>query len=178
MAKMDLAISVGEARARFFEESGFPPDGGMSASFVAFWNLGPIPIGFPNSNARRRALQMHDLHHVATGYPPTWTGEAEISAWELATGCGEYAFAWTITLQGLAVGLFVASQPAVPKPFGPAANGIVVYGSGGDLYAMNADGSGRRLLASDRGENFGLTNPTGRPTARESSSRRTTRSGS
>lgn len=108
MAKMDLAISVGEARARFFEESGFPPDGGMSASFVAFWKLGPIPIGFPNSNARRRALQMHDLHHVATGYPPTWTGEAEISAWELATGCGEYAFAWTITLQGLAVGLFVS----------------------------------------------------------------------
>jgi hypothetical protein len=109
MLSFETTSSVGDARARFFRESGFPADGGYSARFVALKKLGPIPIvGFPNSNARRRAITMHDLHHVATGYEPNWTGEAEISAWELATGCGRYAFAWFITMQGVAVGLFAA----------------------------------------------------------------------
>jgi hypothetical protein len=42
-------------------------------------------------------------------------------------------------LAAAAVGLFIASQQKVPTPFGPAGNGIVVYGSGGDLYALDPD---------------------------------------
>jgi len=108
MAAADLSLSVGEARTRYFERSGFPPDGGYSASFVSLGKFGPIPIGFPNSDSRRRAVVMHDLHHVVTGYGTDWAGEGEISAWELAAGCGRFAFAWFINLQGMVMGWVVS----------------------------------------------------------------------
>jgi hypothetical protein len=83
-----------------------PADGGYLDSWVKL-NIGPIPFGFPNSDARRRAVKLHDLHHVLTGYGTTWTGEAEISAWEIASGCGPYTAAWVINLGGLFIGLVV-----------------------------------------------------------------------
>jgi len=107
MTTSDLSLSVREARARYFAEAGFPPDGGYAAKFVQLAKLGPIPIGFPNSDARRKAVGIHDLHHVATGYKTDWTGEAEISAWEVASGCGRMWFAWYINLQGMVMGWFV-----------------------------------------------------------------------
>jgi hypothetical protein len=100
-------LSVGEARSRYFAEAGFPPDGGYAAKFVKLAQLGPIPLGFPNSDARRKAVGIHDLHHVATGYKTDWTGEAEISAWEIASGCGRMWFAWTINLKGIVMGWVV-----------------------------------------------------------------------
>lgn len=102
------ALTVVEARSRYFAEAGFPPDGGYTAKFVKLGQLGPIPIGFPNSDARRKAVGLHDLHHVATGYRTDWAGEAEISAWEIASGCGGFWFAWFINLQGMAMGWVVA----------------------------------------------------------------------
>ena len=103
----DAALTVGEARTRYFADAGFPPDGGYAAKFVKLAQLGPIPLGFPNSDARRKAVGLHDLHHVATGYKTDWTGEAEISAWEIASGCGAYGFAWYINLQGMLMGWVV-----------------------------------------------------------------------
>ena len=100
-------LTVGEARSRYFAEAGFPPDGGYAAKFVKLGQLGPIPLGFPNSEARRKAVGIHDLHHVATGYKTDWTGEAEISAWEIASGCGRLWFAWYINLQGMMMGWVV-----------------------------------------------------------------------
>ena len=108
MAAADSGISVGEARLRYFERAGFPADGGYSATFVTLGRLGPIPLGFPNSDSRRRAVVMHDLHHVATGYGTDWAGEGEISAWELSAGCGRFAFAWFINLQGMVMGWVVS----------------------------------------------------------------------
>lgn len=107
MTASDLSLTVGEARARYFAEAGFPPDGGYAAKFVQLAKLGPIPIGFPNSDARRKAVGLHDLHHVATGYKTDWTGEAEISAWEIASGCGRMWFAWYINLLGMVMGWVV-----------------------------------------------------------------------
>jgi len=101
------SLTVGEARSRYFAEAGFPPDGGYAAKFVQLAKLGPIPLGFPNSDARRKAVVMHDLHHVATGYKTDWTGEAEISAWEIASGCGRLWFAWYINLLGMTLGWVV-----------------------------------------------------------------------
>ncbi len=101
------SLTVGEARSRYFAEAGFPSDGGYAAKFVQLAKLGPIPLGFPNSDARRKAVVMHDLHHVATGYKTDWTGEAEISAWEIASGCGRLWFAWYINLLGMTLGWVV-----------------------------------------------------------------------
>ncbi len=47
----------------------------------------------------------HDIHHIVTGYESDWQGEAEIAAWEVSTGCGEYGAAWFLDLGGIAMGL-------------------------------------------------------------------------
>ena len=57
-----------------------------------------------------RAVRTHDLHHVVTGYATNVVGEAEIGAWEIASGCAGFAAAWILNLFALALGL--ASDPA------------------------------------------------------------------
>lgn len=102
-------LTVREGRARYFEAGGLPADGGYAAKWVRL-QAGPVPLGFPNSDARRRAVKLHDIHHVLTGYGTTWAGEAEISAWELASGCGPHVAAWVINTGGLMMGLLVSPR--------------------------------------------------------------------
>lgn len=76
-----------EGRAVYFAENGLPADGGYDDPWVVI-RLGRLPVfAFPNTADRRRAVPFHDLHHVLTGYPTDFTGEAEIGAWELASDC-------------------------------------------------------------------------------------------
>jgi len=107
-------VTIGDARAQYFAENNFG-DGGYTASWVKV-QAGPIPIYFPNTAARVRAVRFHDLHHVATGYDTTWTGEAEIGAWEVASGCAHHYAAWQPNLQAMAIGLVIAPQ-AVYRAF-------------------------------------------------------------
>ena len=93
-----------QARQRFFAESGFAPDGGYEAE----WNeaeFGWLRYRVPNTPGRAAVLRRHDLHHLLTGYPATWQGEALVSAWELAAGAGPLSYAWIIALWGLFTGL-------------------------------------------------------------------------
>lgn len=98
------ALTVRAARARFFDENGFGSDGGYAAAWGDA-ELGPFHYRVPNHRARSRALRTHDLHHIATGYPTDWGGEAEISAWELGGGLGREPYAWVIALFGVLTGL-------------------------------------------------------------------------
>lgn len=101
------ALTLREARGHYFERSGFPSDGGYSARWVRL-DFGPIPFAFPNLESRRRAVRFHDLHHVLTGYDTDWAGEAEISAWEIASDCADFYAAWFLNLGGILIGLVVA----------------------------------------------------------------------
>jgi len=105
---MDATRTVREARDQYFRENGLS-EAGYSRRWVKL-KMGPIPIAFPNTAARRRAVPLHDLHHMATGYATTWTGEAEIAAWELAAGCGRYWVAWTLDIGAALVGLLIAPR--------------------------------------------------------------------
>ncbi len=157
MATADASLTVGEARARYFERAGFPPDGGYAAAFVSLGKIGPIPVGFPNTDSRRRAVAMHDLHHVATGYGTDWTGEGEISAWEIAAGCGPYPFAWFINLQGMVMGWFV-NPGRTWRAFVRGRHSRSLYG----------EGFSQRLLAERVGElraRLGVDRPEPAPTA-------------
>lgn len=100
---------IGDLRAEFFRSSGFGVDGGESARWVRYpvWGLS---IVLPNVESRRRALRLHDLHHLATGYETSWTGEAEIAAWELAAGCHGYAAAWALNLVAFSIGVVIAPR--------------------------------------------------------------------
>ena len=55
-------------------------------------------------------MRLHDLHHIATGYDTSWTGEAEIAAWELASGCRGYVAAWVLDLASIPLGLVIAPR--------------------------------------------------------------------
>jgi len=66
-----------------------------------------IPIMVPNFGTRRRAVRSHDLHHVLTGYETTWLGEAEVSAWEAASGGAPYMTIWVLMIIAMVIGLFI-----------------------------------------------------------------------
>lgn len=100
------------ARALYFERYGFG-DGGYDAKWVALNSIGPIPVGFPNSAARVRAVKLHDLHHVLTGYAADYAGEAEISAWELGAGCGRHLAAWLINAGGIGYGIVLSPRAVI-----------------------------------------------------------------
>src|SRR5262249_54266001 len=102
----DPSLTLRAARAAFFEANGFGADGGYSAKWVDF-KLGPIPMAFPNTASRVRAVRYHDLHHVLTGYATDLRGEFEISAWELGAGCKDFWMAWQLNLAGLAGGMLM-----------------------------------------------------------------------
>src|SRR5262245_6442226 len=104
----DDAETMHEGRARYFRENGFGEDGGYAKKWVEL-KLGPVPLAFPNTSARVRAVRYHDLHHVVTGYATDVVGEAEIAAWEIASSCAGFAAAWILNLYALVLGL--ASDP-------------------------------------------------------------------
>ena len=91
------ALTLRTARAAYFSDNGFPPDGGYSARWVKL-KFGPIPLAFPNTAERKRAVPFHDLHHLTTGYATDLVGEAEIGAWEIASGCTQYPAAVFLNL--------------------------------------------------------------------------------
>ena len=104
MGRFADSMTLAEARAGFFAVSGLGQDGGYGARWVRVESR-PVPFYFPNTACRVAAARLHDLHHIATGYATDWTGEAEIAAWEIASGCGRYGWAWILNLGAFTVGL-------------------------------------------------------------------------
>jgi hypothetical protein len=104
----DSTLTLRDARALYFAANGLG-DGGYDDRWVKFM-VGPVPLYFPNTGQRVVAVRFHDLHHVLTGYETTWTGEAEIGAWEIASGCAHHLAAWILNLLALAIGLFIAPR--------------------------------------------------------------------
>jgi hypothetical protein len=98
------AMTLAEARALFFARSGLGEDGGYNARWVRV-ETKPIPVYFPNTTCRVEAAKLHDLHHVAMEYETDWAGEAEIAAWEIASGCGRHGWAWLLNLGAFTVGI-------------------------------------------------------------------------
>ncbi len=105
----DDAMTMREARKVYFDANGFGETGGYDDAWVDF-SLGPIPMPFPNTPGRVRAVRYHDLHHLLTGYDTDIVGEFEISAWEIAAGCKGFGAAWALNLGGMAGGLFRAPR--------------------------------------------------------------------
>jgi hypothetical protein len=105
----DPQLTLREGRQQYFDAFGLGA-AGYKAKWVTLRKLGPIPVGFPNSAARVRAVKIHDLHHVLTGYAADWTGEAEIGAWEVGASCHRHAAAWVLNLLALQYGFFIAPR--------------------------------------------------------------------
>jgi hypothetical protein len=122
-------LTVREALSVFYKENQFDSDGGVSKtiSWAKFWFF-KIPI--INLKARKIALQYHDLHHIITRYPTSIKGEAEISAWELASGgWGRLWYIWGFVLTGMGIGVILY----------PTATRKAFYGGVGstNVYMLN-----------------------------------------
>ncbi len=99
-----LSLTLREALDSFFKQYNLGEEGGLNSNW-AYLDMKWFRIPFPNTSSRKKALIYHDIHHIVTGYSSDWKGEAEISAWEISTGCGSYSAAWILDLFGLAMGL-------------------------------------------------------------------------
>ena len=109
---MDPTATLAAARADYYERNHFGADGGDSLAWV------PVKVAFvtfkiPNTAGRKRAVRIHDLHHVLTGYDTTLRGEAEIGAWELASGCLRWPAAQILNTGALAMGMLIAPRRTV-----------------------------------------------------------------
>ncbi|MGB8507632.1 MAG: hypothetical protein WCD76_04440, partial [Pyrinomonadaceae bacterium] len=100
------AMTLGDARRRYFAVNNFGADGGYSERWIKV-KIQRIPVWLPNTEGRRRAVKLHDLHHILTEYPTTWRGEAEISAWEVGGGLRRYYAGWFLDLMNVAQGLLI-----------------------------------------------------------------------
>lgn len=104
---MSTNMTLLDARTDYYRANGFGDDGGDSLDWVPI-KIWKLTIKIPNSKARKRAVKVHDLHHVVTGYRTDLRGEAEIAAWELASGCGRVPVAFVLNLFAFAIGVLIA----------------------------------------------------------------------
>jgi ubiquinone biosynthesis protein Coq4 len=128
-------MRVSEARAHHLAANGF-----SEAAYTDRWLRGPLGIPIFNPAARRRAIKLHDLHHLATGYGTSLRGEAEISAWELGGGCRDYWVAWLLDGAAALLGLVIAPRRTW-RAFrrGRRATNLYHLGWSDDLLEMQLD---------------------------------------
>jgi hypothetical protein len=144
-------LTLGEARAQFFDEAGFGADGGYGARWVEV-RVGPVPLYFPNTEGRRLAAHFHDVHHILTGYPTSLPGETEIAAWEVATGLRRHWVGWLLDLMGFAFGL-VINPRRVYRAFVRGRRSANLYGwEWDDALLARRVGEFSRLCRLDRAD--------------------------
>lgn len=137
-------MSMREALDLYFKRNGFTADG-YSASTFTIKLLG-IPFTFPNTTNRKKALPLHDFHHILTGYGTNWIGEAEIGAWELRAGCNSLV-TYGLNGSGALLGLFISPR-RVWQAFHAAHGQHTLYReteSYASLLEMSVDSLRRRL---------------------------------
>lgn len=101
------ALLVEEARNRYFATNGFSVRGYTAPTYTI--RLLGITLKFPNTESHQRAVPLHDLHHILTGYRTDWLGEAEIGAWELRAGCNSF-ITYFLNGGGVLIGLFLSPR--------------------------------------------------------------------
>jgi hypothetical protein len=101
------ALRVRDARDAYLAENGFSTAGYDSPRSEG--SLFGFKFSVPNPPVHQRALRLHDLHHVATGFGTDHAGEAEISVWQVRRGLrGGGLYVASIVLGNALLGLAVA----------------------------------------------------------------------
>jgi len=94
-----------EILSKFYSDNHLAQDGGQGSASVKIDMTPKFHFYFPNFNARRKAVIKHDIHHLLTKYNTTLSGESEISAWEIGSGCKKYWAAFLIDTSGTMLGI-------------------------------------------------------------------------
>lgn len=109
ISTLQKETTVRNELSSFYRDNGFGEDGGKQLKFAKI-KMGWFSFYIPNTESRKKALFFHDVHHLATGYGTDLCGEAEISAWEIGSGCGNFWAAWVLDSFGLIMGIFIAPR--------------------------------------------------------------------
>lgn len=121
------ALGVREALGIYLGENGFTEAGYESPTSEG--SLLGWKFSVPNPPAHRRAIRLHDLQHVATGYGTDHAGEGELAAWQLRRGIrGAGAYVATILVANLALGLLFAPRRTL--------RAFLQAGAGDSLFAV------------------------------------------
>lgn len=102
------ALTLRQARDAYLAENGFSTD-----AYTDRWvkvEYGPVTFWLPSTKTRRAAIRYHDLHHSLTGYKATPIGEAEIGAWEVASGIRRFWAGWVLNLFAVGFGMVLAPR--------------------------------------------------------------------
>lgn len=123
-------MRVRDARDAYLAENGF-----TTASYdspTASGSLLGIAFSVPNPPSHQRAIRLHDLHHVATGFGTDHAGEAEISAWQARRG---------LRAAGTYVTVIVLGNALLGVVFAPRRTfaALRLAGAGGSLFSMPED---------------------------------------
>jgi hypothetical protein len=102
-----ITHTVAQALNAFYAQHDFGEGGGINSN-VAYVKIGPVKFPIPNTQARKDAIWLHDLHHLLNGYATDWPGEGRVSAWELAVGgFGNKLYVWLLVLIAMSIGIFL-----------------------------------------------------------------------
>ena len=127
---LPASMRVRDALHAYLAENGFTVDAYDSpttSGSVLGWK-----IVVPNPPKHRRAIMLHDLHHVATGFGTDHVGEAEVSVWQARRGLlstGMYVTA--IVASNVLLGLVFASRRTL--------HALRVSSAGSSLFSMVVD---------------------------------------
>lgn len=78
--------------------------GNMVSLRMGRWSVPVFPV-----LRREGPIVLHDIHHMITGYAPTWRGEAALAAWEIGSGgCRWHVLYWIDRLSFILIGLLIA----------------------------------------------------------------------
>lgn len=103
--RIPASMTLLEARDLYLMENGL-----STRVYSEAWYpipIGPLRLPIPSPPRARQATELHDLHHVLTGYGADFRGECEISAWEVGAGLGAWWPPWLITFPSFLFGLLV-----------------------------------------------------------------------
>jgi hypothetical protein len=90
---------------QYWKNQNLPSDGGAKDKFNEA-KIGKFSFKYPNLDGK--ALILHDINHLITGYKTNWTGECEVSAWELASGGRKgYPRTWIYPISLVFLGLII-----------------------------------------------------------------------
>jgi len=124
-------MTIEEALNQHFAATGIYAEGSTREDWYArnaiYLRVGSWKVPFP---ILRRAgpIILHDVHHMLTGYPPTWKGEAELAGWEIGSGgCSWHILYWIDRLSFLIVGL-VAAPAATARALARGLRGHNLFG--------------------------------------------------
>ena len=123
-------MRVRDALAAYLTENGFTTESYESATTTG--SLFGKRLTVPNPPSHRRAIRLHDLHHLVTGFGTDHAGEGELSAWQARRGLrGVGAYVTAIVLLNTAVGLLFAPRRTLAA--------FTAAGKGRSLFATNVD---------------------------------------